>query len=69
MEHIRQDKQEEDSMNKKIDEKTTAAAKNGGIPLDDEKLEQANGGLKLFVLERPKFIDVLLRLFFKVKGK
>lgn len=69
MEHIRQNKQEEESMNKKNDAKTTAAVKNGGIPLDDEKLEQANGGMKLFIFEKPKLIETILKMIFKVKKK
>ena len=41
----------------------------GATPLEDEQLEQANGGIKIVLLKKPKLINTILRLIFKIKDK
>ena len=42
---------------------------NEPIELTDEQVEEVNGGMKIFVLEKPKFVTTFLRLIFRVKKK
>lgn len=42
---------------------------NEPIELTDEQVEEAKGGMKIFVFEKPKFITTFLRMIFKVKEK
>lgn len=37
--------------------------------LTNEETEQVNGGMKIFVLEKPSFITFFLKLIFKVKER
>lgn len=63
------DKLKQKSKEKQQVENTKAEKNNTGIELTDEQVEEVNGGMKIFVLEKPKFVTTFLRLIFRVKKK
>ncbi len=53
----------------KTDNNVSAKNTNEPVELNDEQVEKVNGGIKIVLWEKPKFIASFLRLIFKVKKK
>ncbi len=49
--------------------KTRKTVNQNNRELKDEELKEVNGGMKIFLLDKPNFLTPLLRLIFKIKKK